>query len=392
MRGAECPRSSVPQQGIVTEAVNSVSQVGDVGGVRGDIGGVGCHGIVSGFELRAVNRVGAASRQVASGDVGDFAGGISTVCGAECPRCSVPQQGIVTEAVNCVSQVGDVGGIRGDIGGVGCHGIVSGFQLRAVYRVSATSRQVTVFDVGDFAGGIGAVRGAERGAIPQQGIVFKVANGIRQVGDVGGVGCHIIVSGFELRAVNRVGAASRQVASGDVGDFAGGISTVCGAECPRCSVPQQGIVTEAVNCVSQVGDVGGIRGDIGGVGCHGIVSGFQLRAVYRVSATSRQVTVFDVGDFAGGIGAVRGAERGAIPQQGIVFKVANGIRQGIDTVSVGGDIGSIGRYVIVGGFQLRTVNRILTGIRNSAVFNVGDGTGSICTMCRTICLFKGVPL
>ena len=314
MRGAECPRRSVPQQGIVTEAVNSVSQVGDVSGVRGDIGGVGCHGIVSGFELRAVNRVGAASRQVASGDVGDFAGGISTVCGAECPRCSVPQQGIVTEAVNCVSQVGDVGGIRGDIGGVGCHGIVSGFQLRAVYRVSAASRQVTVFDVGDFAGGFGAVRGAERGAIPQQGIVFKVANGIRQVGDVGGVGCHIIVSSFELRAVNRVGAASRQV------------------------------------------------------------------------------TVFDVGDFAGGFGAVRGAERGAIPQQGIVFKVANGIRQGIDTVSVGGDIGSIGRYVIVGGFQLRTVNRILTGIRNSAVFNVGDGTGSICTMCRTICLFKGVPL
>ncbi len=106
------------------------------------------------------------------------------------------------------------------------------------------------------------MRGAERGAIPQQGIVFKVANGIRQVGDVGGVGCHIIVSSFELRAVNRVGAASRQV------------------------------------------------------------------------------TVFDVGDFAGGFGAVRGAERGAIPQQGIVFKVANGIRQGIDTVSVGGDIGS----------------------------------------------------
>ena len=383
MRGAECPRSSVPQQGIVTEAVNSVSQVGDVGGVRGDIGGVGCHGIVSGFELRAVNRVGAASRQVASGDVGDFAGGISTVCGAECPRCSVPQQGIVTEAVNCVSQVGDVGGIRGDIGGVGCHGIVSGFQLRAVYRVSATSRQVTVFDVGDFAGGIGAVRGAERGAIPQQGIVFKVANGIRQVGDVGGVGCHIIVSGFELRAVNRVGAASRQVTVFDVGDFAGGIGAVRGAE--RGAIPQQGIVFKVANGIRQVGDVGG-------VGCHIIVSGFELRAVNRVGAASRQVTVFDVGDFAGGIGAVRGAERGAIPQQGIVFKVANGIRQGIDTVSVGGDIGSIGRYVIVGGFQLRTVNRILTGIRNSAVFNVGDGTGSICTMCRTICLFKGVPL
>ena len=305
------------------------------------------------------------------------------MCGAECPRCSVPQQGIVTEAVNCVSQVGDVGGIRGDIGGVGCHGIVSGFQLRAVYRVSATSRQVTVFDVGDFAGGFGAVRGAERGAIPQQGIVFKVANGIRQVGDVGGVGCHIIVSGFELRAVNRVGAASRQVTVFDVGDFAGGFGAVRGAE--RGAIPQQGIVFKVANGIRQVGDVGG-------VGCHIIVSGFELRAVNRVGAASRQVTVFDVGDFAGGFGAVRGAERGAIPQQGIVFKVANGIRQGIDTVSVGGDIGSIGRYVIVGGFQLRTVNRILTGIRNSAVFNVGDGTGSICTMCRTICLFKGVPL
>ncbi len=130
---------------------------------------------------------------------------------------AVDRQGIVTEAVNSVSQVGDVSGVRGDIGGVGCHGIVSGFQLRAVYRVSATSRQVTVFDVGDFAGGIGTVRGAERGAIPQQGIVFKVANGIRQVGDVGGVGCHIIVSSFELRAVNRVGAATVGSMNGSAG-------------------------------------------------------------------------------------------------------------------------------------------------------------------------------
>ena len=151
------------------------------------------------------------------------------------------------------------------------------------------------------------MRGAERGAIPQQGIVFKVANGISQVGDIGGVGRYVIVGGFQLRAVNRVGAASRQV------------------------------------------------------------------------------TVFDVSDFAGGIGAVRGAERGAIPQQGIVFKVANGISQV-------GDIGGVGRYVIVSGFQLRAVNRVFTGIRNSAVFNVGDGTGGICTMCRTIYLLNGVPL
>ena len=92
MRGAECTRRSVPQQGIVTETVNSVSQVGDVGGIRGDIGGVGCYGIVSGFQLRAVNRVSAASRQVTVFDVSDFAGGISTVRGTECPRSSVPQQ------------------------------------------------------------------------------------------------------------------------------------------------------------------------------------------------------------------------------------------------------------------------------------------------------------
>ena len=77
--------------------------------------------------------------------------------GAECFRCIIPQQRVITETVNSVSQVGDVGGVRGDIGGVGCHGIVSGFELRAVNRVSAASRQVTVFDVSDFAGGIGTV-------------------------------------------------------------------------------------------------------------------------------------------------------------------------------------------------------------------------------------------
>ena len=53
--------------------------------------------------------------------------------------CSVPQQRVITETLNSVSQVGDVSGVRGDIGGVGCHGIVSGFQLRAVYRVSAAT-------------------------------------------------------------------------------------------------------------------------------------------------------------------------------------------------------------------------------------------------------------
>ena len=139
--------------------------------------------------------------------------------GAECFRCIIPQQRVITETVNSVSQVGDVSGVRGDIGGVGCHGIVSGFELRAVNRVGAASRQVTVFDVSDCAGGIGTVRGAECGAIPQQGIVFKVANGIRQVGDVGGVGCHGIVSGFQLRAVNGVFTGSRNIAIFYIDDF-----------------------------------------------------------------------------------------------------------------------------------------------------------------------------
>ena len=219
MRGAECFRCIIPQQRVITETVNSVSQVGDVGGIRGDIGGVGCHIIVGGFELRAVNRVSAASRQVTVFDVSDFAGGISTVRGTECPRSSVPQQRVITETVNSVSQVGDVGGIRGDIGGVGCHIIVGGFELRAVNRVSAASRQVTVFDVGDFAGGIGTVSGAECGAIPQQGIVFKVANGISQVGDIGGVGRYVIVGGFQLRAVNGVFTGSRNIAIFYIDDF-----------------------------------------------------------------------------------------------------------------------------------------------------------------------------
>ncbi len=53
-------------------------------------------------------------------------------------------------------------------------------------------------------------------------------------GDVGGVGRHVVVGGFELRAVNGVSAAGSQVASGDISDFAGGFGAVCGTEC--CAV------------------------------------------------------------------------------------------------------------------------------------------------------------
>ncbi len=138
----------IPFQRIFTKVSHRLSQVRDVGCVSGDIGGVGCHGIVGGFQLRAINRVSAASRQVASGDVGDFAGGISTVCGAEC--CTLPEEGIILKVANGIRQVGDIGGVSGDIGGVGCHIIIGGFQLRAVNGVFTGSRNIAIFYIDDF--------------------------------------------------------------------------------------------------------------------------------------------------------------------------------------------------------------------------------------------------
>ena len=90
MRGAECASRFVPQQRIVLKVANGIRQVGDVGGVSGDVGGVGRHVIVGGFELGAVNGVSAASCQVTGFDIGDLAGGVSAVSGAECASCFVP--------------------------------------------------------------------------------------------------------------------------------------------------------------------------------------------------------------------------------------------------------------------------------------------------------------
>lgn len=88
-----------------------------------------------------------------------------------------------------------------------------------------------------------------------------------------------------------------------------------------------------------------------------------------------------------------------IPLQRILTKISHRLSQVRDVGGVSGnigsvigDIGGIGLDIVIGSFQLRTVNRIRTGSRNSAGFNVGDGAGGICTMCRTISLFNGVPL
>ena len=59
----------IPFQRILTKISHRLSQVRDVGGVSGnigsvigDIGGIRRHSIVGGFQLRAVNGIGAASQ------------------------------------------------------------------------------------------------------------------------------------------------------------------------------------------------------------------------------------------------------------------------------------------------------------------------------------------
>ena len=113
--------------------------------------------------------------------------------------------------------------------------------------------------------------GAEGGftVVPLQCIVAETVHSVLQIGDIGGVGRHIVIGGFQLRAVDGVGAASSQGAIGDIGDFAGGAGTVGGAEGGFTVVPLQCIIAETVYGVLQIGD-------IGGVGRHIVVGGFQL--------------------------------------------------------------------------------------------------------------------
>ncbi|GDU51495.1 hypothetical protein ExPUPEC61_02194 [Escherichia coli] len=165
------------------------------------------------------------------------------------------------------------------------------------------------------------MRGAECASrfVPQQGIVLKVANGIRQVGDVGGVGRHVIVGGFELGAINGVSAASSQVASGNIGDLAGSFGAVFGAEC--CAIPEQGIFFQGINVRVQSSDTASVCSYIGGIS----------RNIRSVSG--------DIGSVIGDIGSV-----------------------GCNIRGVSGDIGCVGGHIVFGFFQLGTVNRIFTGV------------------------------
>ena len=179
------------------------------------------------------------------------------------------------------------------------------------------------------------MRGAECASrfVPQQGIVLKVANGIRQVGDVGGVGRHVIVGGFELGAINGVSAASSQVASGNIGDLAGSFGAVFGAEC--CAIPEQGIFFQGINVRVQSSDTASVCSYIGGIS----------RNIRSVSG--------DIGSVGCNIRGVSGDISSVIGDIGSV---------GCNIRGVSGDIGCVGGHIVFGFFQLGTVNRIFTGV------------------------------
>ena len=100
------------------------------------------------------------------------------MCSSEYASGVIPFQRIFTKVSHRISQVGDTGGVGGNV-------------IRQVSNVS--------------------------------GVVSNIAS---QVADISGVGCHIVVSGFQLRTVNGVGTGCVQLTRRNVGDFAGGIGTV----------------------------------------------------------------------------------------------------------------------------------------------------------------------
>ena len=245
-------------------------------------------------------------------------------------RCSVPEYCILLKGIDRRIESINIGGvgrnvsrIAGDIGGVGCHVIVSSFQLRAINRVSTVIRKGASFHISDGAGGFRTMSGVECSAVPEHSILFKSIH--RRVQAIYACGVSRDISGI----------------GSNVGSVIGNITGVSG-------------------------NVSHIASDIGGVGRHVIVSVFQLRAINRVSTVIRKGTSFHVGDGAGGFRTMSGVECSAIPEQGIIFKVANsicqisdigGVGSNICSVScnisgIGSDIGGIGLNIIIGGFQL----------------------------------------
>ena len=273
-------------------------------------------------------------------------------------RCSVPEYCILLKGIDRRIESINIGGvgrnvsrIAGDIGGVGCHVIVSSFQLRAINRVSTVIRKGASFHISDGAGGFRTMSGVECSAVPEHSILFKSIH--RRVQAIYACGVSRDISGIG----SNVGSVTCNIAGvgRNVGSVIGNITGVGS---------NVGSVIGNITGVS--GNVSRVASDIGGVGRHVIVSVFQLRAINRVSTVIRKGTSFHVGDGAGGFRTMSGVECSAIPEQGIIFKVANsicqisdigGVGSNICSVScnisgIGSDIGGIGLNIIIGGFQL----------------------------------------
>ena len=101
MCSGECACGIVPFQGVFTEVSHRISQVSDISGVAShfarqvsDVGGVCRHIVLGRFQLRTVDGVGAGVREVASGDIGDFASGVVAMGSAVFAIGLVPLQSV----------------------------------------------------------------------------------------------------------------------------------------------------------------------------------------------------------------------------------------------------------------------------------------------------------
>ena len=80
-----------------------------------------------------------------------------------------------------------------------------------------------------------------------------------------------------------------------------------------------------------------------------------------------------------------GAERGAIPQQCIIIETIYGIGQV-------GDVGGVRRHIVLGRFQLRTVDGVGTGGRKVASGDVSYFAGGVVAMGSAVFAIGLVPL
>ncbi|CAI1885723.1 Uncharacterised protein [Serratia fonticola] len=184
----------------VVDVIDFITQIGDFRQVVGNVGGVVGHLIIGFLQLRTVHRIGAGVAQLTRGHVGDLRCATPHMIGTIGIKCCIPLQRIILQPVN--------------VSGVSGHLLVSGVQLRAVYRIGAGVTQFTCGNVGDLrcatthmVGTIGIKRG-----IPLQRIVLQPVN-------IVGVIRHLNIGCVQLRAIDGVSTGGGYVASSNVGHF-----------------------------------------------------------------------------------------------------------------------------------------------------------------------------